>query len=121
MLSGNFRIYDTSSWNTVYKCIHGGESDGTAGWDTDRYLGIIITDRSSQDRAGETLVGREECGLRDEIRFEAILALGRENRVAKTISCFSFDSEGYRAKVRMLFYSRLVCFSFSLSFSRGIY
>lgn len=51
--------------------VHGGESDGTSGRDTDRYLGIIITDRSSQDRvcAGEALVGREECDLRDAIRL----------------------------------------------------
>lgn len=53
----------------MYRCVHGGESDGTSGRDTDRYLGIIIADRSSQDRAraGEALVGREEYDLRDEI------------------------------------------------------
>jgi len=90
----------------VYKLIHDGESDGTSGRDTDRYLGIIIANRSSQDRvrAGEALVGREEststrCDLFQ--RYWILIARVRSSR--EDISCFLFINKRYQAKVRMFY------------------
>lgn len=59
----------------------GRESDGTFGRDPDRYLGIIIDDRSSQDRTrgGGSWEERRARDLRDEIAIH-FSDLDRANR-----------------------------------------